>query len=69
MEKYENKIRVGNYHLAVLSSPAFNFRWAYLYKNDHESKFIDNKENIILIGTPGAGKTHYSIGLVMKVMN
>lgn len=26
-------------------------------------EFIDKKENIILIGTPGAGKTHYSIGL------
>ena len=25
--------------------------------------FIKNKENIILIGTPGAGKTHYSIAL------
>lgn len=25
--------------------------------------FIENKENIILIGTPGAGKTHYSIAL------
>ena len=27
--------------------------------------FIKNKENIILIGTPGAGKTHYSIALGM----
>ena len=26
-------------------------------------QFIDKNENIILIGTPGAGKTHYSIGL------
>jgi len=25
--------------------------------------FIEKNENIILIGTPGAGKTHYSIGL------
>jgi DNA replication protein DnaC len=25
--------------------------------------FINNKENIILIGTPGAGKTHYAIAL------
>lgn len=29
-------------------------------------KFIDEKENIILIGTPGAGKTHYAIGLGIK---
>ena len=28
--------------------------------------FIENKENIILIGTPGSGKTHYSIGLGIK---
>ena len=28
-------------------------------------EFIKNKENIILIGTPGAGKTHYSIALGM----
>ena len=26
-------------------------------------EFIDSKENIILIGTPGAGKTHYAIAL------
>ncbi len=26
-------------------------------------EFIGNKENIILIGTQGAGKTHYSIAL------
>lgn len=26
-------------------------------------EFIDKKENIILIGTPGAGKTHYAIAL------
>ena len=28
--------------------------------------FIDKKENIILIGTPGAGKTHFAIGLGIK---
>lgn len=30
-------------------------------------KFIDEKENIILVGTPGAGKTHYAIGLGIQV--
>lgn len=29
-------------------------------------KFIEEKENIILIGTPGSGKTHYAIGLGIK---
>jgi len=31
-------------------------------------EFIEKKENIILIGTPGSGKTHYSIGLSMKAI-
>lgn len=30
--------------------------------------FIDKKENLILIGTPGSGKTHYSIGLAVKAI-
>ena len=29
-------------------------------------RFIGNKENIIMIGTPGAGKTHYAIGIGIK---
>lgn len=29
-------------------------------------KFIDNKENVILVGNPGSGKTHYSIALGVK---
>lgn len=31
-------------------------------------RFIDNKENIILIGTPGSGKTHYSIAIATKAI-
>ena len=31
--------------------------------------FIDKKENIILIGTPGAGKSHYAIALGIKACN
>jgi DNA replication protein DnaC len=30
--------------------------------------FIANKENVILIGTPGAGKTHYSITPLVLVL-
>lgn len=29
-------------------------------------KFIENKENVILIGTPGCGKTHYATALGIK---
>lgn len=28
--------------------------------------FIESKQNVILIGSPGSGKTHYSIGLAVK---
>ena len=31
--------------------------------------FIENKENIILIGSPGCGKTHYSTALGIKVFS
>ncbi len=30
------------YHIAVLSSPASNFRWAYLYKNQKQEVFMDS---------------------------
>jgi len=39
--------------------PAF----APKFKELETLRFIDNQENIILIGTPGAGKTHYAIAL------
>ena len=46
------------------------------YKSEFSSKFkeletldfIKNKENIILVGTPGSGKTHYSIALAIKAI-
>ena len=45
-----------------------------IYKKEFEAEFkeletlnfIEKKENIILIGTPGAGKTHYAIALGIK---
>lgn len=33
---------VGNYHMAVISSPAADFRWAYLYKNQKKEVFMDS---------------------------
>ena len=46
----------------------------HLYSNEFLNEFeeldtldfIDKKENIILIGTPRSGKTHYAIGLGIK---
>lgn len=45
------------------------FSETYLLRYEHydgNPEIIDKKENVILIGTPGAGKTHYSIGLGIK---
>lgn len=39
--------------------PAFSAKFQEL----ETLQFIENKENIILIGTPGAGKTHYATAL------
>jgi len=36
------------------------------FKELETLKFIDNRENIILIGTTGAGKTHYATALGIK---
>lgn len=33
---------LNKYHLAVLSSPASNFRWAYLYNNQKNDVFLDS---------------------------
>jgi len=33
---------VDTYYIAVLSSPASNFRWAYLYKNQKQDVFMDS---------------------------
>lgn len=32
---------IGRYHLAVLSSPAANFRWCFLYHNQTKNVFLD----------------------------
>lgn len=33
---------LNTYHMAVLSSPAANFRWAYLYQNQKKEVFMDS---------------------------
>ena len=42
----EVKLVVGGvlntYHMAVMSSPAANFRWAFLYKNQKKNVFMDS---------------------------
>ena len=40
-------------------APKFKAKFAEL----ETLEFIENNENIMLVGTPGAGKTHYAIAL------
>jgi len=40
--KLEINGEINTYHLAVLSSPAADFRWAYLYKNQKQDVFMDS---------------------------
>jgi len=40
--KLEINGEVGTYHMAVLSSPSADFRWAYLYKNQKKQVFMDS---------------------------
>ena len=35
--------KLSKFHLAVLSSPASNFRWAYLYKSQDQEVFFDSQ--------------------------
>lgn len=44
----------------------YNSDFSAKFKELESLQFIQNKENIILIGAPGAGKTHYAIALGMK---
>ena len=40
--KLEIDGELGKYHMAVLSSPAADFRWSYLYKNQKKDVFMDS---------------------------
>lgn len=37
---------LGKYHMAVVSSPAANFRWAFLYQNQKKEAFMDSHVRI-----------------------
>ena len=40
--KLEIRGEVNTYHMAVMSPPASNFRWAYLYTNQRKEVFLDS---------------------------
>ncbi|KAF1124193.1 ATP-binding protein [Streptococcus agalactiae] len=59
--KFTNKKFIEDFDKSKYSLE-INNKFEYLEK----LKFIDNKENLILIGTPGCGKTHYATALGIK---
>lgn len=59
--KFTNKKFIEDFDKSKYSLE-INNKFEYLEK----LKFIDNKENIILIGTPGCGKTHYATALGIR---
>lgn len=59
--KFTNKKFIEDFDKSKYSLE-INNKFEYLEK----LKFIENKENLILIGTPGCGKTHYATALGIK---
>ena len=50
-------------YLVDFDKAKYDKAFAPKFKELETLEFIENKENIILIGTPGAGKTHYATAL------
>lgn len=65
-----NRIRTAKFPIKKYLEDFDRNKYGVEFKKKFEEletlKFIKNKENVILIGTPGAGKTHYSIALGIK---
>ena len=59
--KFTNKKFIEDFDKTKYSNE-LNGKFEYL----ETLKFIDNKENLILMGTPGSGKTHYAIGIGIR---
>lgn len=63
----ENRIRLANFPekklLEELDVEALPQNAAARFPHLKELKFIEQKQNVLLIGSPGTGKTHLAIGL------
>lgn len=53
-------------YLVDFERTKYDAKFAPKFEELETLKFIENRENIILLGTPGAGKTHYAIALGIK---
>ncbi|XMB67081.1 IS21-like element helper ATPase IstB [Mycoplasmatota bacterium zrk1] len=72
--RYENRIKNRfkhakfpyKKHLDQFQTDRYNSELQSKFNSLKSLEFIDNKENIILIGNPGSGKTHLGIALGVK---
>ncbi len=55
-------------HLEDFDKSKYGKEYNDKFKELERLEFIDRNENVILIGTPGSGKTHYSIALAIKAI-
>lgn len=77
-EVAEREVRSVNYQVKVARFPAyrdlsgFDFSQSVvneaLIRNLHRGLFMDNAENIVLIGGPGTGKTHLATALALQAI-
>jgi DNA replication protein DnaC len=77
-EVAEREVRSVNYQVKVARFPAyrdlsgFDFSQSVvneaLIRNLHRGLFMDNAENIVLIGGPGTGKTHLATALAVQAI-
>lgn len=66
----ERRIRFAKFpnkkFLADFDKSKYELDLIHKFEYLEDLKFIDNKENIILMGTPGCGKTHFATALGLK---
>lgn len=66
----KNRLRAARFpykkYIEDFNMEGYNRDLIHKFEELSNLKFIEDKENIILIGSPGSGKTHYSIGLGIK---
>lgn len=66
----KNRLRAAKFHVKKYLEDFDRSKYTNEVKHKFEEletlNFIKNKENIILIGSPGCGKTHYSTALGIK---
>lgn len=77
-EVAEREVRSVNYQVKVAKFPAYRDLSAFDFSQSavnealvrmlHRGRFMDNAENIVLIGGPGTGKTHLATAIAVQAI-